>query len=225
MSNLEAHKIIIFTGNYNRELMFWYHTDLERLEDEIQNLGYEPKTVFYGSSTFTLWNDLINAFKEHNPVNLGFGGSTLAACTWFFDRVFKNINHIESIIIYAGDNDLGEGRHPEEVVLFLENLLEKIRTKFGNIKCACISIKPSVARRHLQESIHYTNTCIKNLTYKDKNFYFINIFDKLLDEKGNPDKRYYQEDGLHFNEKGYAVLLNAIENNKGIFPEKILVNI
>lgn len=199
--------------------MFWYHQDLERLEDEIEKLSYEPKLVFYGSSTFTLWNELTTIFKEYQPLNLGFGGSTLAACTWFFERVFKNINNIDSIVIYAGDNDLGEGRHPEEVVLFLENLLEKIRVKYGNIKCTCISIKPSIARKHLQESMHYTNACIKSLMYKDDNFFYVNIFDKLLDENGNPNKKYYVEDGLHFNTEGYKILLEAIEKKKDIFPE------
>ena len=115
--------------------MFWFHPDLERLENQIQVLEYNPKLVFYGSSTFTLWDEITTLFKKHNPVNLGFGGSTLAACTWFFDRVFENIKEIDAIVIYAGDNDLGDGRHPEEVLLFLENLLLKIRKKYGNIKC------------------------------------------------------------------------------------------
>ena len=205
--------------------MFWFHDDLLRLENKIQNLEFNPKLVFYGSSTFTLWDEIETIFEDYNPINLGFGGSTLAACTWFFDRVFKNIKNPESIVIYAGDNDLGEGRHPEETILFLENLLAKIRAKYGNIKCTCISIKPSIARRHLQESIHYTNACIKSLMFTDKNFFYINIFDDLLDEKGNPNERYFEEDGLHFNAEGYKVLLNALQKKTDIFPKKILQRI
>lgn len=202
--------------------MFWYHSDLERLENEIENLEYEPKMIFYGSSTFTLWNELTTILKEYNPVNLGFGGSTLAACTWFFERVFKDIKNPESIVIYAGDNDLGEGRHPEEVILFLENLLDKIREKYGNIKCTYISIKPSIVRRHLQDSIHYTNECAKKLMGKDDNFFYVNIFDEILDNHKNPNRKFFEEDGLHFNKEGYHVLINAIKEKKDIFPEKIL---
>ncbi len=205
--------------------MFWYHQDLERLEREIEALEYEPKLVFYGSSTFTLWSDVISIFKEHSPVNLGFGGSTLAACTWYFERVFKKIENPESIIIYAGDNDLGEGRHPEEVVLFMENLLLKIREKYNNVKVTCVSIKPSIARIHLQESIHYTNACMKALMFKDENFYYINIFKALLDENGNPNSNYFIEDGLHFNENGYEILRNTLQNHPEIFPEKVLQEI
>jgi lysophospholipase L1-like esterase len=200
--------------------MFWFHPDLERIEKKIQNLEYTPKLVFYGSSTFTLWDELTTIFKPHNPLNLGFGGSTLAACTWFFDRVFNNIKEIDAIVIYAGDNDLGNGRHPEEILLFLENLLLKIRKRYGNIKCTCISIKPSIARNYIQESIHYTNKGIKELMMKDENFYYIDIYNPLLDKSGKPDIKYFENDGLHFNKKGYQVLSSSLLAHPEIFPKK-----
>ncbi|APZ47065.1 GDSL family lipase [Polaribacter reichenbachii] len=205
--------------------MFWYHDDVVRLENEIEGLEYKPKMVFYGSSTFTLWNDLTTVFKDYNPINLGFGGSTLAACTWYFDRVFKNIEDIDSIVIYAGDNDLGDGRHPEEVYLYLENLIAKIRAKYGNIECAVISIKPSIARFHLLSSIRYTNTIVKNLTTKDDNLHFIDIYNKFLDQNGNPDTIFFEADGLHFNALGYELIVNTLKTNSEIFPQKILEEI
>jgi len=202
--------------------MFWFHPDLDRLENHLQELEYNPKLIFYGSSTFTLWNELAAIFKKHNPLNLGFGGSTLAACTWYFNRIFKNIKDIDAIIIYAGDNDLGDERHPEEVILFLENLLHKIRAKYGNIKVTFISIKPSIARKHLLESIEFTNKNIQKITATDANFYYVNIYDSLLDENGNPNHKYFKEDGLHFNAKGYHLLTKVLQKHPEIFPQKIL---
>lgn len=204
--------------------MFWYHPDLERLEHTVEELTYEPKLVFYGSSTFTLWDELETIFEDYSPINLGFGGSTLAACTWFFDRIFKNIKNPDAIIIYAGDNDLGEGRHPEEVILFFENLLKKIREKYGDIKFTFISIKPSIARKHIQSSIHYTNMCIKKLIDKDKNAFYVDIFNDFLDKNGNANHKYFEEDGLHFNDIGYKLLTKSLQKNNQIFPEGILQN-
>ena len=200
--------------------MFWYHQDLERLEKEITELKYNPKLIFYGSSTFTLWSELTNHFKEHNPINLGFGGSTLAACTWFFNRVFKKIKNIEAIVIYAGDNDLGEGRHPEEVVLYLENLLAKIRVKYGDIPCTYISIKPSVSRWHLAGSIRFTNSSIEQLMSKDTNFHYVNLYDFMLEKKGNPKAEYFTEDGLHLTKLGYKLWLDILKKRPEIFPQK-----
>jgi len=204
--------------------MFWYNDDIVRLENDINNLEYQPKMVFYGSSTFTLWNQLTTIYKDYNPLNLGFGGSTLAACTWYFDRVFKNIENIESIVIYAGDNDLGDNRHPEEVLLFLENLIAKIRAKYGDIKCTIISIKPSLARIHLLHSIHFTNSKIKELTLKDDNLFYVDIFNAVLNDNGQPDSKFFENDNLHFNQLGYDLIINALNSNFKIFPEKILVN-
>ncbi|RXP52262.1 GDSL family lipase [Lutibacter sp. HS1-25] len=200
--------------------MFWYHEDLERLEEDISTLPYKPKLIFYGSSTFTLWNDLPIIFEKYKPLNLAFGGSTLAACTWFFDRVFNNIKNIEAIVIYAGENDLADGRHPEEVILFLENLLAKIRVKYGNIPCTLISIKPSVARNHLLNSIHFTNSHIQKLMSKDKNCHYVNIYDLMLDNEGKPNDKYFGEDGLHLNDLGYKLLLDTLNKYPEILPNK-----
>ncbi|MFC2110427.1 GDSL-type esterase/lipase family protein [Bacteroidota bacterium] len=203
--------------------MFWYHEELERLEKELLNINYDPKLIFYGSSSIRLWDDLTVIYKDFKPVNLGFGGSTLGACTWFFERVFENINNPESIVIYAGDNDLGDGRHPEEVVLFFESLLMKIRKKYGDIPCSYISIKPSISRWSLSGSIRYTNSNIKELTLKDENFHYINIYDSMLDSNGHPIGDYFVEDGLHLSSKGYSLWKKILNTHKEILPEKILV--
>jgi hypothetical protein len=199
--------------------MFWYHEDLERLEEDICTLPYKPRLIFYGSSTFTLWNELPIFFEKYKPLNLAFGGSTLAACTWFFDRVFKNINDIDAIVLYAGENDLADGRHPEEVILFLENLVAKIRGKYGNIPCTVISIKPSVARTHLLNSIHFTNSEIQKLMSKDKNCHYIDVYDLMLDDKGKPNADFFIEDGLHLNDLGYKLILDALNKHPEIFPK------
>lgn len=202
--------------------MFWYHQDLERLEKEIETLKFDPKLVFYGSSSFTLWTELSNHFKKYDAINLGFGGSTLAACTWYFDRLFKNLNNVEAIVIYAGENDLDEGRHPEEVVMFLQNLLAKINKKYGNIPCSYISLKPSFSRLHLSESISYTNKNIERIMSTELNFHYLNVHDLMFNEAGNPNPNYYHEDGLHLSLAGYGLWLDVLNNHPEIFPVKQL---
>lgn len=200
--------------------MYWYNEDLLRLEKEIKALEYKPKLIFYGSSSFTLWHELTTLFEEYDPLNLGFGGSTLAACAWYFERIFENIKDIEAIIIYAGDNDLGDGRHPEEVILFLENLLAKIRGKYGDIQCTWISIKLSLNRLHLSESIRFTNKKIQEYETKDLNFHFIDIYNPMLNEKGKPKVEYFDEDGLHLNQEGYNLWFEVLKKHPEIFPQK-----
>lgn len=185
--------------------MQWYENEVQRLEQEKPLLEYDPKMVFYGSSSIRLWENLYQDFSAYQPVNLGFGGSTLAACVWFFDRLFTPY-HPESIIVYAGDNDLGDGRHPEEVFIFFRQLVASTRQRFGNIPLAFISIKPSISRWNIVDSIRYTNKIIEEEIKKEgNNLHFINVYNRMTDNSGYPKREFLDPDGLHINEKGYAL--------------------
>lgn len=197
--------------------MIWYEDEIKRIEQEKSKLAYEPKTIFYGSSSIRLWNDLYEDFKDFYPINLGFGGSTLAACVWFFERVLP-VYKPERIVFYAGDNDLGDGRHPEEIFIFFEQLAVQINTWFSGISFYFISIKPSPARWNMIDKIRYTNTLVKEAIEKRGTpFHYISIEEGMLDEAGNPVTDLFQEDGLHLSDKGYSVwksiLLNYLLQN------------
>ncbi|HWK04135.1 MAG TPA: GDSL-type esterase/lipase family protein [Puia sp.] len=185
--------------------MQWYENEIQRLEQEKKSLNYEPKMIFYGSSSIRLWENLDQDFAAYQPGNLGFGGSTLAACVWFFDRLFASY-HPQSIIVYAGDNDLGDGRHPEEVFIFFRQLVASTRKRFGNIPLAFISIKPSISRWNIVDSIRYTNKIIEEEIKKEgNNLHFINVYNRMTDNSGYPKREFLDPDGLHINEKGYAL--------------------
>lgn len=198
--------------------MFWYKEDIEALHNKKKELVYEPLTIFYGSSSVRLWDNLDEYFHMYRPINLGFGGSTLAACTWYFEDIFKN-HQPKAIIIYAGDNDLADGRHPEEVILFLQKLIDKIRHKYFNIPVSYISIKPSIARWNLRQSIHYTNKLAQELEKLDNNFHFINIYDAMLKDDGTPNPIYLENDGLHLSKEGYRLWNEILKNKPEIFPK------
>lgn len=185
--------------------MIWYENEVQRLEKERTSLVYEPELVFYGSSSIRLWETLYDDFAPWRPVNLGFGGSTLAACVWFFDRLLTPYRP-SSLIVYAGDNDLGDGRHPEEVFIFFQQLVSRVRHHFGDIPMAYISIKPSITRWNIVDSIRYTNKIIEEEIRKtDNNLHFIDVYHRMTDNSGYPKREFLDPDGLHINDKGYAL--------------------
>jgi lysophospholipase L1-like esterase len=195
--------------------MEWYEEEVHRVEKEIVNMPYEPATIFYGSSSITLWGTLDEDFEDLEPVNLGFGGSTLAACAWFFDRIVAQINTAKTIIIYAGDNDLGDGRHPEEACIFYRQLINQIRSRFGNIPCYFISIKPSIKRWDIIDKIIATNRMIEAEVEKDEFQHYIDIFPLMLNEQGSPDTTLFESDGLHLSSLGYAIWQKKIREELG----------
>ncbi|MGX7685745.1 GDSL-type esterase/lipase family protein [Flectobacillus roseus] len=201
--------------------MFWYEEEVKRLEKLQKTLEYQPQTAFYGSSTFTLWQSLYQDFAPFQPVNLGFGGSTLAACTWYFDRVFKYQKSLDNIIVYAGDNDLSNNRHPEEIYIFLFQLFEKVKERYGDIHCSYVSIKPSPIRWYLNDQVKYTNMIIKNEIEARQNPYwhFVNIYDNYLGYDNRPNPQYYENDGLHFNTQGHNILKEILLKHLSQFKQ------
>jgi lysophospholipase L1-like esterase len=194
--------------------MYWYEDEVKALEKESLKTSYEPETIFYGSSSVRLWTTLDQDMAHLKPVNLGFGGSTLAACVWFFDRLMQPFNP-KRLVVYAGDNDLGDGRSPEEVFLFFQDLVVKVQQRFGNtMPCYYVSLKPSPSRWQMADKFKYANNLIENEIIKqDGNWRFINIFKPMLDTTGVPDKQYFVEDGLHLSAKGYAVWTQVISSS------------
>src|SRR4051812_5869769 len=72
--------------------------------------------LFVGSSSIRLWSDLETQFSAL-PVVLkrGFGGSRLSDCVHHLDRLVVQYRP-RLVLVYAGDNDLAEGRTPEDVL-------------------------------------------------------------------------------------------------------------
>jgi GDSL-like Lipase/Acylhydrolase family len=201
--------------------MFWYEEEVRQLENKkIETKSDKIRVVFYGSSSFTLWKNINKDFPNFDVINQAFGGSTLAACCWFFERVIPRCNP-DIIIIYAGDNDLGDRRHPEEVFLNFQNMMRLIDKHCGNIPVAYVSIKNSISRLHIFDSIKFTNKIIKeDIAKNHPNCTYLEINEAMF-VKGAIDASLYEPDGLHLSNKGYRLWKNKINE---LFLNKYIPN-
>ena len=190
--------------------MYWYEDEIRQLESKQIPIKINKKrVVFYGSSSIRLWENLDTDFPEFETINRGFGGSTLAACCWFFKRLIPQLKR-DIIVIYAGDNDIGDGRHPEEVYLCFQNMMQLINRFCGAIPVGFISVKASISRIQLYSSIEYTNKIIKaeiDLNYPACTFIDIN---EAMGEKGIFEQTLYETDGLHLSSDGYKIWAKEI---------------
>jgi len=194
--------------------MTWYEEEVKDLESRGVQSDHKACMVFYGSSSIRMWESLQDDFPEFNPVNLGFGGSTLEACAWYFDRLVAPYKP-GCIIIYAGDNDLGDGKQPEAVLEYFRQLIRKIKERFGELPFAYISIKPSLSRLDIIDQISFANRLIEEeIASKHEEGCFINIFDNMLDDQKKPRQDLYLPDGLHINNQGYALWKQIIRADR-----------
>ena len=191
--------------------MFWYENDIQQLENipVVPGSG-KQRIIFYGSSSIRLWESLETDFPEFDAMNMGFGGSTFAACCWFFKRVIPQ-HKPDIIVIYAGDNDLGDGRHPEEVYLFFKNMMALIKQYCGQIPVFIISVKPSLSRLYLYNSIEYTNKIISaEILQNYPSCIFVDVFNEMLNN-GAINQTLFEPDGLHLSRQGYEVWTSVVK--------------
>lgn len=186
--------------------------DIDQFEDEIKMLeskiqdhqNKDQLIAFYGSSSIRLWESLPEDLAPLNVINLGFGGSSFSWCIYYFDRLFSKFKP-SHLVIYVGDNDLGNGIPPQKVLKKFSLLAHMIRSSFPTVRVDFITIKPSPERTYLLSEIRETNNLIRKALMDIPKAQLINIFDSMLNEKGEARPDLYQEDQLHMNEKGYKI--------------------
>jgi lysophospholipase L1-like esterase len=160
--------------------------------------------LFVGSSSIRLWETLQQDFPEHQVINRGFGGSELGDALHFADRIILPYKP-NIIIVYAGDNDLANGKKPEQILDKYKQLVQLIHMNLPQTRIGYIAVKPSLARWNLIDRIRKTNDLIRNYSRQDRLLTYIDIFTPMLGKDGIPRKELFASDGLHLNRQGYAL--------------------
>lgn len=197
--------------------MVWYEADVREVENRVAVTPQATnRVVFYGSSSIRLWTTLAQDFPSSKTLNLGFGGSTLAACAWFFERLIVPVAP-QSLVFYAGDNDLGDGRHPQEVYLFFCAFAEKMSRLLPGVPWYFLSIKVSPARWGISRQILEANKLIRDELARLPDCHYVDMTTPLLAADGKPRREFFESDGLHLNPVGYRAWHQALQQQAQIF--------
>jgi len=159
--------------------------------------------LFVGSSSIVFW-DLKAAFPDLPVLNRGFGGSQISDVLHFFDRVVVPYAP-KTVVFYSGDNDLASGKSGEQVIADYKEFFARVRAAFPEAKIINFPVKPSVSRWKLYDVQKEVNAAVKEMLAADKNAVYIDYVDRMIGPDGKPNADLLREDGLHMNEKGYAI--------------------
>lgn len=197
--------------------MEWYEAEVRFLEARRAEFPPpEGAIVFYGSSSVRLWGTLADDFPDLPVVNLGFGGSTLAACAHFYGRLVGPLEP-HALLIYAGDNDLGDGRSPEEVLGSYHALNAAVEYHHGGLRLGFLSLKPSPARWHLVERFRAANALLRSQVEARPGGFWIDVFEPMLGANGRPRQELYAADGLHLSAAGYHLWAELVSRQRPHF--------
>jgi len=193
-----------------------FEEEISQLQEKIKNLdNQDDLIVFYGSSSFRLWEDLESDLTPLNVLNLGFGGSSFSWCIYYFDRLFKNLKP-KHLVIYVGDNDLANGIKPDKILKKFKRLTHLVRMYYPRVPMDFMTIKPSPIRTYLQPEIQLTNNLLRKELLATNKAKLINVYDSMLDEFGVARPELYLEDQLHLNKKGYKIWKGIVRKHFSI---------
>ncbi len=167
--------------------------------------------VFVGSSTVRMWTRLAQDFPRvpGGVVNRGFGGSTLNDCSLFARDLVVRYKP-RQVVVYAGDNDLAEGRTPLQVLDSFARLANAVRAELPDTRISFVSVKPSPSREQLMPQIRETNHVVSAYLNLLPNSEFIDIYTPMLGADGRPRPELFRGDKLHMTDEGYRLWQSVI---------------
>jgi len=186
-------------------------SDIERFEAaDRRHFPVAGSIVFAGSSSIAMWQTLNKDFGYVPVLNRGIAGSTLHDNVQSADRIVLPYKP-PIVVLYSGENDLEEGRTPAQVLQEFQAFISIMHAKLPATRVVFVSIKPSIARWRLADSIRETNRLIKDYTGKDKRLGYVDVFTPMLDASGRPMRDLFLADGLHMNARGYSIWRKLIQ--------------
>ena len=167
-----------------------------------------------GHSLFDMWEGFEKTLtlKGQSVANLGLSGTSTRQ---YLDVIAKpqHIQHLgKTVFIFLGVNDIVKepGYSPQQVLDWISQIIQETQplaefnTRYFLLEATPVNRIETVTNAEIQAMNAYFNAhCPAPLV-------FIPTYDKFLDNEGNLD-RSLTVDGLHYNEKGYAILREILE--------------
>ncbi len=188
-----------------------YHADDVRLENAP---AVEGRVVFLGDSITDNWQ-LAPFFPGKPYVNRGIGGQTTPQ---MLARMYADVIHLHpaAVILLAGTNDIAGNTGPETLEMVEDNIRAICELAASNrIKIILCLLTPvsDYARKQTDRrppaDIIRLNRWIESYA-PDVHAQVADYYSALVDDKGML-REGYSNDGLHPNDKGYALLAPVAE--------------
>ncbi len=174
-------------------------------KEDLKGTPPENAILFVGSSSILFWEELPQHFPEKKIIKRGFGGSETSDLIYYFNRIILKYKPAE-IVIYTGENDIATSNKSSQIVFNdFKTLIQKIHSQLPKTKIIIFSLKPSPSRWVKIEEFKKVNKLLMEYFIKTNYGTFVNIFDDMLNNTGQPRTELFKSDKLHMNKMGYDI--------------------
>ncbi|MFZ4724245.1 MAG: GDSL-type esterase/lipase family protein [Paludibacter sp.] len=180
------------------------------IDEEKKGIDTTNLVVFIGSSTFTMWNNLQSHFPTSNVLNRGFGGSKLTDVINYADQILYPYKP-KQVVLYEGDNDLGSGIKPDDLLSDLKVFVRMTEIKLPGVPVVLLSVKYSPKRHKNKDKITEFNAKMKDYASTKPQLKYVDIAPITLNADGTYKRKLYMADTLHVNQACYNLYAQKIE--------------
>ena len=191
---------------------FW-ESEIRTFESNDRRTPPKPGgIVFTGSSSIRLWATLAADMQPLDVINRGFGGSQIADVNYFAPRIIFPY-HPRAVVLYCGDNDLAWPASKSSGRVFgdFQRFVEIVHGELPETWIYYVSIKPSTLRKRRWPKMQEMNRMVEAFARTQERVQFVDVSSAMLDAQGEPRSDLLKRDGLHPNQKCYALWTSIIK--------------
>lgn len=202
-------QILLFQDLNGQKLPF--EGEVNQLTTTLDIIGWEKESiVFTGSSSIRMWRNLQEEFPNSPLINTGFGGSQASDLLLHLETLVLRF-HPRAVFIYEGDNDVFATKSSQVILQDLKQILDLIRMQSAQIPVYFIGAKPSPSRWELKKEYKKFNQELQQFATNQPNTYYIDVWNPMLDQDGQPRPELFLTDLLHMKPAGYQIWKNQIQ--------------
>lgn len=200
------HPLATTTPTGKSDWDYWH----SQYDSQLSTLAQKPsRTLFLGDSLTHRWPRSIweGQFNSLSPVNLGLEQDKTQNLLWrMINGKFLRYSP-ELVVLLIGTNN---NEPPQEVAAGIASIVQYVRNNSPKTHIVLLGLLPRSPWKSFEKSHTQLNTLLKECQY-DVFVHFVDYSTLFLDSSGTPSPSFFQQDGLHLNDEGYAVLLKALE--------------
>lgn len=109
------------------------------------------------------------------------------------------------VVLFSGNNDLNAGKSVEKVHDDFRAFVAKLHKSLPETRLVSIGVNPSPRRWENATKIQELNRLLQADCEQDGLLDFVDVWEVMLGEDGQPRKALFVKDGLHLNDEGYRL--------------------
>ncbi|HEY4245916.1 MAG TPA: SGNH/GDSL hydrolase family protein [Lacunisphaera sp.] len=199
----------LFISGVHANPAYWKSAIDALTQSDAEHPPVKHGIVFVGSSSIRFWTSLQQDFPGLPVIRRGFGGSELADSVFYFDRIVGAYEP-DTVVLYAGENDIHAGVTPEKVAADFNDFRLKLHAALPKCRLIFIALKPSPSRWDDREKAQRANALIAEACAHDPLLTFLNIYPAMLGNDGKPRPELFRDDMLHMKPVGYAIWVHML---------------